>query len=140
MKKVFLVMMSFVLIYTSSFAGTAPDAVKKSFEKKFPKATKISWGKESATEWEAEFTLDGKKVSANFAQDGAWVETENKIAITALPKAVASAIKSKYAGWTITEADQTETAKNGTVYEADLKKGMMKKGVAFKADGTPVAE
>ena len=140
MKKVFLILTSIALIYTSSYAGTTPDVVKKSFVKKFPTVTKVSWGKESATEWEAEFSLNGKKVSANFAQDGAWLETENKIAIASLPKPVAAAIKSRYAEWTITEADMTETAKNGTVYEADLKMGKMKKGVAYKADGTPVVE
>ena len=133
-------MMSFVFIYTSSIAGTAPSAVKKSFEKKFPTATKVSWGKESETEWEAEFTLNGKKVSANFAQNGEWLETETNIDITSLPKPVAAAIKSAYPKWTITEADIIETSKNGSVYEADLKMGEMKKEVAYKADGTPVAE
>ena len=132
--------MSIALICSCSFAGTPPAAVKAAFEKKFPTATKVSWDKEAATEWEAEFTFEGSSISANFAEDGTWLETEKKINATNLPKAVADAIKSKYPGWTISEADKTETSKHGTIYEADLKKGMDKKSVAYKEDGTPVIE
>lgn len=38
------------------------------------------------------------------------------------------------------ESDKTETLKNGTIYEADLKNGKEKKSVAFKENGSPVAE
>jgi len=118
----------------------APATVQKTFEQKFPKATKVSWGKENEKEWEAEFTFKGSKLSANFTSDGAWVETEKEISVSELPKAVADAIQKQYPDWKITEADQTETAKNGVIYEADIKSGTKKKGVAFKEDGTPVAE
>lgn len=118
----------------------APGDVQKAFEQKFPKATNVSWGKENKTEWEAEFTLDGGKFSANFTNDGTWVETEKKIAVSEFPKPVADAIQKQYPGWKITEADRTETAKNGLIYEADIKSGMQKKEVAFKEDGTPVTE
>lgn len=117
-----------------------PAAVKKTFEQKFPNATKVKWGKENAKEWEADFTLEGKKLSANFTQDGAWVETEQKITIAEFPKAVSEAIQTKYPGWKITEADRTETAKNGLIFEADIKSGAQKKEVVFKEDGTPVQE
>lgn len=97
-------------------------------------------GERNATEWEAEFTLNGSKISANFSTDGTWVETEKMIPSSQLPKAVADAIKTKYPGWAIAEADQTETAKHGTIYEADIKKGKDTKALAFKEDGTPVNE
>jgi hypothetical protein len=140
MKKVILMIMSVSLIYSCSYAITPPTAVQKAFEKKFPNATAVSWGKESKTEYEAEFTFEGYKISANFATDGTWLETEKQIKTADLPKAVADAIKTKYPGWVITEADITETAKHGTIYEADLKKDALKKGVTFKEDGTPVVE
>ncbi len=116
------------------------DAVTKGFAAKFPNATKVKWGKENATEWEAEFNLNGTDESANFSAEGAWLETEAQIKEADLPKAVKDAIDKNYGGWTITEADKTETAKNGTIYEADLKNGNDKKAVAFKEDGTPVTE
>lgn len=133
---------SFVILFSSTltFAGPPPAKVQKAFAGKFPSASKISWGKENKTEWEAEFTLDGSKISANFSDDGAWVETEKEIPASQLPMAVAEAIQKQYPGWKITEADKTETAKNGTIYEADVKSGKMKKSLAFKDDGTAVIE
>ncbi len=127
--------------YATGFAQSkTPTAVTSAFNKKFPTATKVKWGKEGAKEWEAEFTFEGNHLSANFAEDGKWLETEKEIKVTDLPKAVTAAINSKYPGYTITEADKTETAKHGTIYEADLKKEKEKKEVAFKEDGTPVVE
>lgn len=132
--------MTTVLVYSFTFAGQPPAAVEKAFKQKFPTATKVSWGKEAAKEWEAEFTFEGNKISANFLEDGTWVETERKIKIADLPNAVATKLKTKYHGWVITEADKTESLKNGTIYEADLKLGKKKKSLAFKEDGSIVKE
>ena len=139
MKKVMMIL-AIVLIYSCSFASTPPKAVSEAFMKKFPAATKISWGKEGPKEWEAEFTFNGEKISANFGQDGTWLETEQEIKATNLPAAVLADVKAKYATWRIAEADKTETAKHGTIYEVDLKKGLKSKSLAFKADGTAVKE
>lgn len=140
MRTLILMIVSIALICSCSLAGTPPAAVQKAFEQKFPKATKVSWGKENEKEWEAEFTNNGGKLSANFRNDGAWLETEKEINVSELPKAVNDAIQKKYPGWKITEADRTETAKNGLIYEADIKSGIHKKEVAFKEDGTVVTE
>lgn len=139
MKKVMMIL-AIVLIYSCSFAGTPPKAVSDAFMKKFNAATKVSWGKEGPKEWEAEFTLNGEKISANFNQDGIWLETEQEINAANLPAEVLSNVKMKYAAWKIVEADKTETAKHGTIYEVDLKKGLKSKSLAFKSDGTSVKE
>ncbi len=133
-------MMAVTFLVSCSFAGTPPAAVQKSFEQKFPNAKDVSWGKEKKQEWEAEFSLDGKKLSANFMSDGAWVETEREISASEFPKAVSEAISKTYPGWKIEKAETTETPKNGIIYEADLKSGMQKKKVAFKEDGSVVQE
>ncbi len=139
MKRIIILLgIMFASIY--SFAGTPPEAVKKTFMDKYPGVAKVSWGKENATEWEAEFTFKGEKLSANFKEDGTWVETEHKITFEQLPKAVAEVLKKSYADWKIVEVDKTETAKNGLIYEADLKKGKEKKTAAYKEDGTVVME
>lgn len=135
-----MMILAIVLIYSCSFASTPPKAVSDAFMKKFPTATKISWGKEGPKEWEAEFTLNGDKISANFGQEGNWLETEQEIKASSLPAAVLSNVKTKYATWKIAEADKTETDKHGTIYEIDLKKGLKSKSLAFKADGTAVKE
>ena len=133
-------MLGIVIISLCSFAGTPPLAVQKAFEQKFPNATKVSWDMENKTEWEADFTFNEKKLSANFSVDGLWVETEQKINVSEFPKAVTDAIQKKYPEWKITEADRTESAKNGLIYEADMKSGTQKKEVAFKEDGSAIIE
>lgn len=139
MKKVMMIL-AIVMINSCAFASTPPKAVSDAFMKKFPAATKVSWGKEGPKEWEAEFTLNGEKISANFGLDGSWVETELEIKAVNLPKAVAASIKMQHSDWKIAEADKTETAKHGTIYEVDLKKGLKTKSLAFKADGSEVKE
>lgn len=140
MKRITLLIAVVALLCSFSFAIAPPKAVKDAFVKKFPTATHVTWGKEAPKEWEAEFTFEGSKISANFYEDGTWLETEKEIKAASLPTAVAKAIETTYPGWTITEADKTETAKHGTIYEADLKKGMKKKAVAYSEAGTPVKE
>ena len=140
MKKVVFMFVAIALFCSSTFAMTPPKVVKDAFDAKFPTASDIKWGKESAKEWEADFKLDGIKISAVFHQDGRWLETEQVIKASDLPEAVAAAIKAKYPSWKITEADKTESAKLGAIYEVDLRKGKAKKARAFKADGTLVHE
>jgi hypothetical protein len=138
MKKLFVILICFIFMGSIAFSLTPPTAVKKAFAQKFPNATKVKWGKENKTEFEAEFTLNGTKISANFAQNGDWVETEAQIKVSELPKAVTDAINKQYPGWKIIKAEKTDNAKEGTIYEAGIMSGKHKKGVEFKADGTPV--
>ena len=132
-----LILISSLMISSSSlFAGTPTTAVEKSFQQKFPSAKNVSWGKENAKEWEAEFKLNDTKISANFLLDGTWVETETEIPVTQLPPAVATSIKKQYPDWQITEADKMESRTKGNFYEADIKMGLKKKEVEIKEDGT----
>ena len=129
-----------IVLFSSvlSYAGNPPAAVLKAFHERFHDASNVKWGKESSTEWEAEFSLKSIKVSANFKNDGAWVETETEIAITDLPLIVGDAIHKQYPGWTIVDAFRIESATKGTLYEADIKTGKKKKEVIYKEDGTVV--
>ena len=135
MKRIIFIM-GFVLLVSSSFAQTPPVAVKNTFEQKFPAATNIKWGKESASEWEAEFKMNSAKNSANFLADGNWVETETEIPVAQLPAGVVISIKKQYPAAEIVGAHKIETAQKGTMYEADIKTGGKKKEVVLTADGT----
>ncbi len=129
-----------VLMSSLSYCLTPPAAVKKAFEQKFPNVTKVKWGKETKTVFEAEFVFKGIKTSANFSQDGSWVETETQIKISELPNAVTNAINKDYPKSKILKAEKTESDKNGITYETLIKSGKHKKAVEFKEDGTPFKE
>jgi hypothetical protein len=135
MKKIIFIL-SIVMISSCSFAGTTPEAVLNAFKQKFPAATNVNWGKESATEYEAEFKINGTKKSANFSVDGTWLETETEIPSTQLPVTITDAIKKQYPNWKIIGADKIESSKKGIMYEADIKSGLKKKEVVLNSDGT----
>lgn len=140
MKKLTTTVFSLLLFCVITYAQTPPAAVTTAFKQKFGGAENIKWGKEGATEWEAEFTLKGQKTSANFTGNGTWLETENELPLQALPQVIKEAIEKTYPGWTISEASKTETAKNGLIYEVALKNSTQKKEVTYKENGTPVKE
>ena len=115
-----------------------PAAVKTAFTNKFPGATDIKWGKESAKEYEAEFKLNNSNVSANFKTDGTWTETETTIPSFELPAAVTDAVKTKYAGaaYGITEKIEKPGAK--ILYEVNITVNGKKKVLELNSDGVIV--
>lgn len=96
-----------------------PAAVQESFKKNFPGVTVKKWDKEDGN-FEANFSKDGKSMSATFDATGAWMETETDIAISELPAAVASYVKEHYSGASIKEAAKLKTPK-GEMFEAEVK-------------------
>ena len=77
----------------------APEKIITVFNGKFPGATRVEWGSETANEWEAEFTLGGRQMSACFDTLAVWVDTETKISEKELPAAVVSALNAEFAGY-----------------------------------------
>ncbi|MBS1668940.1 MAG: PepSY-like domain-containing protein [Bacteroidetes bacterium] len=113
----------------------APSAVSKAFEQRFANAKHVKWGKENAKEYEADFVLNGIKMSANFDLQGNWKETETEIAITQLPVAVSSSVREHYQGSTIEGASKIEKPDGKIIYETDLKWKGKKKEVELYPDG-----
>jgi hypothetical protein len=140
MKRGVLFVLSVTLLCSYLFGGTPPTAVQKTFMEKYQSATKISWDNEDTKEWEAKFTFEGYNLSANFAENGTWIDTERKIKIADVPTAIAETINSIYTGWTIHKIVKKETPKSGTVYEVSLKKSTEKETVTLNEDGTKVPE
>lgn len=127
---------SILLFLNLTFAETPPTEVQKAFEQKFAKATNIKWAKENSKEWEAEFILNGTNVSANFSNNGTWVETETEISVSELPSKVYVTIMMQNSNCKISSAYKIESATKPTKYEADIKTGKKKKEVILYEDGT----
>lgn len=136
MKKVMLILASLLVFSAFVFAATPPVKVQKAFETKFPDAASVKWAKENSNEWEAEFTVNGIKTSANFKTTGDWVETESQINISELPEAVSAEIKKLHPKGEITAAFRIESAKDGIKYEADVKTSKKTTEVILKEDGS----
>jgi uncharacterized membrane protein YkoI len=138
MKKLFLLLSVYACISTAACAQkiVVPSAVTKAFKTKYPGATNVKWGKESAKEYEAEFKLNGTSISANFGTDGTWVETETAIKETDLPAAVTAAIKKNYPGAVITMAEKLEQPGGKLLYETSIKVKGKKKSLEMNADGS----
>src|SRR5438552_18028733 len=111
----FLIALLFVISCT---AQNIPAAVNQAFTKAFPGVTVKKWDKEDGN-FEANFSKDGKTMSATFDAKGAWMETETDIAIKDLPASVASYVKEHYSGASIKEAAMLKTPK-GDMYEAEV--------------------
>lgn len=139
MKNLFLVSLILAVFGFSACGQKAnvPAKVKTAFSQKFPQATNVNWDKESATEWEAEFKMDGNKYSANFDQDGHWKETEYLIHKSELPATVKTTLKNKFAGYDVEKAEVSETPA-GKVFEMKIENDETDMEVAINANGKVV--
>lgn len=96
-----------------------PAAAENTFKKMFPTATKVKWDKESKTEYEASFELNGKKGSANFSSTGEWLETEKGVDVSAAPKVVINTVTTAWPKATIKEVFEIETKDGKHYYEIE---------------------
>lgn len=137
MKQFLVIAFSIFAIATTSCSQkiNVPPAVTKAFNGKYPHATNVKWGKESAKEFEAEFKLNGANVSANFGLDGSWKETETTINEGELPPAVTNALNTKYPWAIISLAEKIEKPLNKIFYEVNIKVNGKKKELELDADG-----
>lgn len=133
MKKsiVILVALAFGLF---ACAQKPPKAVSKNFSKKFTTATKVKWDQEEENEWEAEFVMNGNKMSASFDAHGKWMATEGKLKEKDLPATVAKAVETAYSDWDI-EAVESIEKPDFKGYEIGIEKGKEEMEILVTADG-----
>ncbi len=136
MKKYTMIMaaMFMAISFTACSQSKVPEAVKTAFNKKFPAAKEVEWGQEGKTQWEAEFDLNEKDVSANFDLQGNWKETETDMKVSELPAVVVKAINNQFPGYQIKDANLNETPQR-VAYEIDIKKGDSKKEITISKTG-----
>ena len=136
MKTIFLMLVCSIEICGALYAATPPVSVKKAFEAKFTTATNVKWGKEGTTEWEATFSFEGDKLSANFAEDGKWLETESAIKSKAVPSSVTKAIQTDFPGYKTIERQSIEKPDSKEfIYEIHIKKDKEVVKLQYSTDG-----
>lgn len=131
----FLSVVLMALSFGVSAAQTlkVPAKVQNAFKNKFPHTEKVQWGMENAHEYEADFKVNGRDVSANFTRDGKWVETEFLLHKDQLPGKIKKQLKS-FQGFMFGEIDKT-IFPNKTIYEVEIKKAQSHKDLIFNSDG-----
>lgn len=108
-----------------------PAEVTDAFKTRYPHAEKVSW-KDNLTNFEAQFTLNGYQMNADFNSKGEWLDSERKIKFEELPATVQDGFsKSKYADWE--KNDIIELDKNGDAlqYRISVKKSSVQKKYLF---------
>jgi uncharacterized membrane protein YkoI len=139
MKYLILVTLLVTSIITTCSAKVTPNnAVLSAFKQKFPTATNISWGKENAHEFEAEFTENGIKHSANFSEKGEWLETETAIDFNAVPVKVKTSFNAQHNGAKKHEIAKIEKANGNVIFEIEIKVKGKTIDCLYNADGTNV--
>jgi outer membrane lipoprotein-sorting protein len=135
MKNFILLVTSFLLISVSACSqNNLPENVKKEFAQKYPSAQSVKWDSESPGEWEAEFRLEGKKMSACFDNSAKWLESETEISEKELPAEVLNTLNSEFQGY---KKSSIEIIENPEMkgFELALKKGESSMEVVFDNSG-----
>ena len=136
MKNFFILIVVFSLFsFSACSQKNPPDIIKKEFAQKFADAKSVKWDLEEKTEWEAEFKLNGKEMSASFDNSGKWLETEAEVSTKELPSPVANTLKNEFAGF---KTNEISTIENPELkgYEIELKSKEKELTVIIGADGT----
>ena len=135
MKNSFLILLVFIMTGFSACAQkTAPDNVQQAFKQKFPNAVSVKWDRENKNEWEAEFKLEGKMLSANFDNDGKWLETERDLSMQELPAAVKKTLDKDFSNFKVKDIAAIETV-DLNAFEIDLAKGSDRLELLISSEG-----
>ena len=98
-------------------ASKVPAPAHTAFEKSFPGMKDVKWEKEKGN-FEANFIMDGNKMSAIYSEKGELVQTETSMEIKQLPPNVAEYVSKNYNGKSIQSAARINKANEPTAYEA----------------------
>jgi Protein of unknown function (DUF2874). len=136
MKKI-LIPIAFFIVYNvnAQQKSKVPEAAKTSFSKLFSKAEKVKWGKEG-NDFEVDFRMNSKKMSAVFDATGNCKETEEAVDINQIPAKSITYFKEHYKSATIKETAKIVKADQSILYEIGIKG----KDILFDAEGNFMKE
>jgi ribosome-associated toxin RatA of RatAB toxin-antitoxin module len=134
MKNVLILCLFFVSINSIFAQKGVPANAVATLKQKFPEAQKSKWEKEKNGDFEANFKVNGKSMSATFSPKGEWLETESGIPVSDLPAPVMAAFKKAHGEAKIKAADKIESA-TAVSYEIEYKSGLVTKEIVYDAQG-----
>jgi len=121
---------------TNAQKGDTPEAVKNSFQLKYPGENDPDWHTDRNGNYEANFKKKGVHYRADYSPNGQWIETENSIKEKELPDPIKKLLKDKYDDFKIIELEFVSHYKKGEFYDLEIKeKGKDKFDLEVKADG-----
>ena len=103
-----LVALFSIIFFSACSQKNPPENVKKEFSQKFAAAKSVKWESEESNEWEAEFKINGKEMSACYDNTGKWLETEAELSAKELPSAVTNTLKNEFSGFKTGESSTIE--------------------------------
>ena len=130
----FLVTLFSIILFSACSQVNPPENVKKEFTQKFADAKSVKWGSEETNEWEAEFKINGKEMSACFDNEGKWLETEAEVTIKELPADVTNTLKNEFPEFKPKECSTIENPEMKG-FEIALKNNETEVTVIIGADG-----
>jgi hypothetical protein len=133
--KTSLLLVGVVITINCLSQTNVPSTVQSSFTKLFPGIAVKKWDKEEG-KYEANFTKEGKQMSAVFDANGNLEETETVIAVSELPASVIPYVTEHYKGSKIQEAAMVLKSNGDKIYEAEIKG----KDLLFDAKGNFLKE
>ncbi len=135
MRNLLIITVVFAFISVSAFSQKNPsEIIRKEFAKKYATAKSVRWDNEEKNEWEAEFILDGKKMSASFDNSGNWIESETAITEKELPPLVVAALNNDFSAFKKRDIEIFESVEIKG-FELSLKKGKTSIEVIFDNSG-----
>jgi len=130
-----LLILCFVTAFSSTMAGIPP-AVVTAFYEKYPAADSVRWGKINCCDYEAEFVLDAKKLTALYNTEGMWQETAIKISLKDLPAAVSKGFNKEFGSKKISAAYSLEMiGEKKLFYKIEFRKGLNFTDAVFSSEG-----
>jgi hypothetical protein len=109
MKNLIILIALFSLIsFSACSQKNPPENIKKEFSQKYATAKSVKWNSEKPNEWEAEFKMNGKNMSACFDNEGKWMESEAEVSVKDLPAEVTNTLKNEFSGFKTKEISTVE--------------------------------
>lgn len=106
-----------------------PASIETKFASLYPNVKEVEW-EQTKAEFEAEFEVDEKEMSASFDSNGNLIETESQISFSELPATINEQLKEFIEDGKVKKVAKITDAKGVVTYEAQYKKDLL-----FDADG-----